>query len=136
METFKVGKKMKHAYLIIAHNEPEILKVLISMLDDSRNDIYLHIDKKSDLININELTVNKAQLFILEKRINNYWMDISQIRTELLLFETAYKKGCVGQGVLQDMGSETLSVLNVNSPWMAYYDYNCMQKFEHPQSND
>ena len=84
---------MKHAYLIIAHNEPEILKVLISMLDDSRNDIYLHIDKKSDLININELTVNKAQLFILEKRINNYWMDISQIRTELLLFETAYKKG-------------------------------------------
>ena len=72
---------MKHAYLIMAHNEPEILKVLISMLDDPRNDIYLHIDKKSDLISTEELAVNNAQLFILEKRINNYWMNISQIRT-------------------------------------------------------
>ena len=84
---------MKHAYLVMAHNEPEILKVLISMLDDPRNDIYLHIDKKSDLISTEELAVNNAQLFILEKRINLYWMNISQIRTELLLFETAYKKG-------------------------------------------
>ena len=28
---------MKHAYLIIAHNEPNILKTLLLMLDDERN---------------------------------------------------------------------------------------------------
>lgn len=37
---------MKHAFLIIAHNEYPILEVLLSMLDDERNDIYLHIDKR------------------------------------------------------------------------------------------
>ena len=35
---------MKHAFLIIAHNEYPVLEVLLSMLDDERNDIYLHID--------------------------------------------------------------------------------------------
>ena len=37
---------MKHAYLIIAHNEFNILEKTIELLDDERNDIYLHIDKK------------------------------------------------------------------------------------------
>ena len=37
---------MKHAYLIIAHNEFEILKRLIQALDDERNDIYIHFDRK------------------------------------------------------------------------------------------
>lgn len=36
----------KHAYLIMAHNEFELLKRLIIQLDDTRNDIYIHIDKK------------------------------------------------------------------------------------------
>lgn len=40
----------KHAYLIMAHAEPELLTVLLSMLDDSRNDIFLHVDKKSALL--------------------------------------------------------------------------------------
>lgn len=38
---------MKHAFLIIAHNEYPVLEVLLSMLDDERNDIYLHIDKRA-----------------------------------------------------------------------------------------
>ena len=29
----------KHAYLIIAHNQPELLKKLVELLDDERNDI-------------------------------------------------------------------------------------------------
>ena len=37
----------KHAYLIIAHTQPELLKILLKMLDDERNDIYLHIDSKA-----------------------------------------------------------------------------------------
>ena len=33
---------MKHAYLILAHNEFGLLQTLISCLDDPRNDIRLH----------------------------------------------------------------------------------------------
>lgn len=39
---------MKHAYLIIAHNEPEVLRRLVKSVDDKRNDIYIHIDKKAN----------------------------------------------------------------------------------------
>ena len=39
----------KHAYLIIAHNNFEQLKNLIHALDDTRNDIYVHIDKKASV---------------------------------------------------------------------------------------
>ena len=35
---------MKHAYLILAHNEFVILERLIQAIDDERNDIYIHFD--------------------------------------------------------------------------------------------
>ena len=37
----------KHAYCIMAHGNWEQLQMLIDVLDDERNDIYLHIDKKA-----------------------------------------------------------------------------------------
>lgn len=42
----------KHAYLIMAHNNWKILEKLLILLDDKRNDIYLHIDLKLYLANL------------------------------------------------------------------------------------
>lgn len=39
----------KHAYMIIAHNEFDLLEILVRLLDDPRNDIYVHIDAKQGL---------------------------------------------------------------------------------------
>lgn len=39
---------MKHAYLILAHNEPKILDQLLRLLENVHNDIYVHIDRKAD----------------------------------------------------------------------------------------
>lgn len=36
----------KHAYLIMKHADEYLLQVLISMLDDKRNDLYIHADSK------------------------------------------------------------------------------------------
>lgn len=38
---------MKHAYLIMVHNQFYVLEILLKLIDDERNDIFLHIDKKS-----------------------------------------------------------------------------------------
>lgn len=84
---------MKHAYLIMAHSQVEILKVLISMLDDERNDIFLHIDKKSDMLNGATLKVSKARLFVLNQRVDVRWGNLSQIKAEYALFEEALKHG-------------------------------------------
>ncbi|WP_455637988.1 beta-1,6-N-acetylglucosaminyltransferase [Parabacteroides sp.] len=83
----------KHAYLIIAHNEFKILKILLSMLDDERNDIYLHIDKKVRNLDLTGFQTKKSKLIILDKRVDVRWGDFSQIKLELLLFETAYNNG-------------------------------------------
>ena len=44
----------KHAYLIMAHNQPQILKKLLTLLDHEQNDIYIHVDKKMKKFDIRE----------------------------------------------------------------------------------
>ncbi len=39
----------RHAYHILAHNEPKVLQTLVEMIDDERNDIYIYLNKKNDL---------------------------------------------------------------------------------------
>ena len=46
---------MKHAYLIMAHHEPELLKLLIERLDDVNHALYIHLDKKSKM-NVDEFS--------------------------------------------------------------------------------
>ncbi len=86
---------MKHAYLIIAHNEYSILQILLSMLDDYENDVYLHIDKRAKDLNrkLESFKMNKAGLSILKEPIKVYWGDISQVKAEYLLFEAALVNG-------------------------------------------
>ena len=46
---------MKHAFLIIAHDNPELLKVLVDLLDHPDCDIFIHIDLKSDIEQFREV---------------------------------------------------------------------------------
>ena len=82
---------MKSAYLIIAHDNFQVLQLLLDALDTKEVDFYLHVDKK--VISIPNLSVNESCLYILEERIDVRWGDISQIETEFLLWKTAYMKG-------------------------------------------
>lgn len=54
---------MKHAYLIIAHNEFEVLSRLLQALDDVRNDIYIHFDRK-----LKEYFIRKSKCSRISKR--------------------------------------------------------------------
>ena len=82
---------MKHAYLIIAHNEFEILKRLIQALDDERNDIYIHFDRK--LNHYPDCRTSYAKLTFLEERMDVRWGDISVVDAEFALFNEAYRRG-------------------------------------------
>lgn len=83
----------KHAYLIIAHNEFYILERLLKLLDDKRNDIYLHIDKKVKNFDFQYFInlVKKGNLYFTP-RIDVGWAMDTQIRCELLLLKEATKK--------------------------------------------
>ena len=69
---------MKHAYLIMAHHEFEVLGKLVQALDDERNDIYIHFDKK--VKNYPLLKTKYTNLYILQKRTDIRWGHISQIK--------------------------------------------------------
>lgn len=81
----------RHAFLIIAHNEFEVLQHLIDCLDSDRTDIYVHIDKKVKVLPV--LHTNHSKLYVLNNRIDVRWGHVSQIECELLLFEVALKNG-------------------------------------------
>lgn len=82
-----------HAYLIMAHNNIRTLNILLEMIDDERNHIFIHIDQKSN-IQFDELyKVKHARLFPIFCRQKIYWGNYSQIKLELSLFEEAYSNG-------------------------------------------
>lgn len=83
----------KHAYLIMAHNEFHILEKLILLLDDSRNDIYIHIDSKVKNFNFKyyEQLVKESNIYFIERK-NVRWGHVSQIHCEISLIKSAISK--------------------------------------------
>lgn len=82
----------RHAYLIIAHNEPELLYKLLSLLDYEDNDIYLHLDKRAACFSEDCLrkVCRKSRLFFAERAAIT-WGGYSLIDVELRLLEMAFR---------------------------------------------
>lgn len=82
---------MKHAYLILAHSNPELLQSLVSALDDERNDIFVHWDANSGAAP--EIHADRSGLVVLKDRVRVFWADYSMVEAELALFGAAYDPG-------------------------------------------
>lgn len=80
----------KHAYLIMAHNKFDMLCHLLKLLDDKRNDIFLHIDLKAKDVPYEEIkkSVNLSKLTFVE-RIDVIWGSFTQIQCEMELIKSA-----------------------------------------------
>lgn len=84
----------KHAYLILAYKNTYALKKTAKMLDYKDNDIYFHIDKKSNIKDFEEYktSIKKAGVYFTG-RIKVNWAAFSQLEAMLVLFEEALKNG-------------------------------------------
>ena len=83
---------MKHAYLILTHNEPELLSLLVERLDDVRNDIYIHFDRKLSILP--DIKTQHAGLYILKDRVDVRWADVSMLEAEYKLCHAVVDSGC------------------------------------------
>ena len=75
---------MKIAVLIQCHKNAEQVNMLISALDHDCIDVYVHVDRKSNIVN----DINSSnKIFILpeEKRISVEWAKFSQVEASLNL---------------------------------------------------
>lgn len=83
----------KHAYLIMCHSNFEQLIILLQLLDDSRNDIYIHIDKKALGYSKQEIlnSVTESRVFFVDPvKVN--WGGDSMITAEIRLLHESSKR--------------------------------------------
>lgn len=85
----------KHAYLILAHKNFGQLHKLIELLDNGRNDIYVHVDAKATGFNPDDFAdaVVESRLVFLQDRFNVSWGGVSIMRSELALLKRAIADG-------------------------------------------
>lgn len=80
---------MKVAYLILAHNNPKLLKRTIEKLSTQDSDFFIHIDKKSDINLFADL--RRDGVFFIPDRVKVYWGEYSQVEAILRLLRHAFK---------------------------------------------
>ena len=85
----------RHAYLILAHKNFGQLRKLAGLLDDPRNDIYVHVDRKSASSPEEWLrgACKYSRLSLISPRISVSWGGVSIMRTELALLKAATQAG-------------------------------------------
>lgn len=83
----------KHAYLIMAHHHFDLLQKQLYLLDDERNDIFIHVDKKAKNVDEAYITakVKKSQVHFIP-RMDVKWggYSVAQCTINLLKFATGY----------------------------------------------
>lgn len=84
-------RKLKHAYLIMAHENIEQLQYLIGLLDHEQNDIFIHIDLK---VNISEIIFKtKYSSIYVSQEYDISWGTYDQVQCELYLLNKASRRG-------------------------------------------
>lgn len=83
----------KHAYLLMLHHRKDLADLLLEAIDDARNDIYVHIDKKCKEFSFADLKVKYAGLYEVKNRADVNWGGYSQIKCEIQLMKTAKRNG-------------------------------------------
>jgi hypothetical protein len=107
----------------MAHNEPELLKLLVSRLAEDF-DVYLHLDKAFD-VSLESLGLNSGRVQLVPRQ-RVPWGSPAVLKTELLLLEEASRRGyeryvlISGQCVPLRSNAEIRKTLraNLESEWL------------------
>ena len=84
----------KHAYLIIAHNQPQLLEMLCQLLDHPNHDIFIHVHSEAkgfDFEHIKNAVKHSAVSFIPRTAVR--WGSYSLVNCEMRLLKAAAEKG-------------------------------------------
>ncbi len=100
---------MKHAYLIVANANFNVVETCLKLLDDKRNDIYISIDKKihatEHLKNRLKNCVEEAQVQTFDNFLTN-WGGSTQLLTVMELLSIANNSGTVYEYIHFMQGSD------------------------------
>jgi len=83
---------MNHAFLIMAHDEPELLKRIVNRLVAPNHYIFIHIDCKSPIYPF-ECQMHNVYYLYGKQRVNVIWGGFSQLKAEFQLIKAALNCG-------------------------------------------
>ncbi|GGB70123.1 hypothetical protein N798_15585 [Knoellia flava TL1] len=84
----------RHAFLVAGHENHVVLQRLISLLDDERNDLYVHVNKRAKGFDPDRLQqVCRRSRLVIMPRMSVYWGDYSQITSMLRMMRRADANG-------------------------------------------
>lgn len=88
-------KPSEHAFLILAHNNFDLLEKLIKAMDDKRNELFIHIYKKCVNFDFTYFSTicSSSSIHFTNKRIDVSWGTEKLVDAEMILFSEAAKKG-------------------------------------------
>lgn len=90
----KERKTMRHAYLLMVHEYNIVLERLLESIDDKRNDIFIHVDKKTKNFPFEKIKIKiKLSGVYFIPRIKVYWGGYSFTQVEVSLLKNAINKG-------------------------------------------
>ena len=83
----------KHAYLIIAHNQPQLLKMLCQLLDHPCHDIFIHVHAEAKGFDFEEIkNAVKSSCITFIPRVVVRWGGYSLVNCEMNLLKAATAK--------------------------------------------
>lgn len=83
----------RHAYLLTIHENLQVIRVFLNLIDDAENDIFILVDKKASeefKKEIRTLTCQYSEIILLPP-VEIFWAGLSQIRAQVLLLQAAVK---------------------------------------------
>ncbi len=83
---------MRHAIMILAHGNMEVVEKTLSIMDDYRFDFYIHVDKKSKGDFSYLVKLCKHSTVSLTERLPIYWGDSNMLLAHLNLMKAASAK--------------------------------------------
>lgn len=118
---------MRFAYLILAHNNFEQLKLLIKALDYQGNDIFIHLDKKLGNVNLCQFEniTSYSKVIFLDDRVDVAWARVSIVEATLKLLERAIQ----GNYDYYHMLSGVDFPIKKNSYIQNFFRENCNKEF-------
>lgn len=82
------------AYLMLAHKDPEfIARVAKKITMHTHNDVFIHVDLKTDLKPFMKACKGMKNVHFIEQRYKVYWGGFTSILATIALFKAALKQG-------------------------------------------
>lgn len=117
---------MKHAFLIMAHNNFSVLKSFIKQIDAENHDIFIHVNKRVKIYPRDEIlaAAKKSKVTFVDRKVVKY-CDYTMMEAVKSLMNTAIK----GEYDYYHMASGADMLLKTNSEFDRFFEVNNGKEF-------